>query len=264
MCQNNRTSSGSRRRSHGTILLLLVFFPLASLGQANGPQRLQLPGFAQFDRELRDALSGRDIAALSLLVKFPLRLNHSDGSVTALLNPQALRTRFDEAFPPPVRTAVLASRPEDMLENTAGIAYRGGVLWVALLGSGDSRRYRVSSVNIPTQGSEADPIAESRLEMVCESADHRVVVDTTAEGHSRFRAWNKPRPLRSKPDLELLPGKVRLEGSSPCVHAIWAFTNHTTQYALHELGCHDGSPPDGAIGNLVVTSDAPEQTWWCF
>ena len=77
--------------------------------------------------------------------------------VTALFNPQALRTRFDEAFPSPVRTAVLASRPEDMLENTAGIAYRGGVFWVALLGSGDSRRYRVSSVNIPTQGSEADP-----------------------------------------------------------------------------------------------------------
>src|SRR5215469_2633932 len=62
--------------------------------------------FLAFDQELRAALSKQDTAAMALLVKFPLRI-HTDQGSWSLDDPAALQSRFEEAFPIAVRTAVL-------------------------------------------------------------------------------------------------------------------------------------------------------------
>src|SRR5512141_1446495 len=62
--------------------------------------------FLHFDRELRAALAAQDVAALSLLVNFPLRVNYAEGSTIALDNPAALQQRFAEIFSPRLRKIV--------------------------------------------------------------------------------------------------------------------------------------------------------------
>jgi hypothetical protein len=107
------------------------------------------------------------------------------------------------------------------------------------------------------------------LEFVCETDKHRIIVDASATGVGRYRAWNKPRPLTQKPDLELLNGKWSSEGSGPCRYDLFTFTNGKTQYEIGELpGCGAGdadSPPQSAIGQLeVVSGDKTESTSWCY
>jgi hypothetical protein len=215
--------------------------------------------FLRFDHELRAALATQDVAALSLLINFPLRVNYAEGSSIALDNPAALQQRFAEIFSPALRKIVSDQKVDDFFcKEDGGLMYGNGELWVQVLGSGARQRFRVAVLNV----SAAAAKPATQVQLACETAKYRIVIDTNAETTSRYRVWNKPRSAQDKPDLELT-GTQDYEGTGSCAHRIWHFTNADTVYEVSEPGCAES--PQGATAQLQVLLKAKSQLeTWCY
>ena len=117
--------------------------------------------FNQFDSELRAALTKQDAVALAFLVRFPLRVNATSGTIS-IDDVAALKTHFNEVFTPAGRKEILESKSSNFICNVEGIGYKDGVIWV---GASD-RGYTILAVNrdgpYPTDKNERD-----RVEFLC-------------------------------------------------------------------------------------------------
>jgi hypothetical protein len=218
--------------------------------------------FVAFDRELRSSFSRQDAAVMALLVKYPLRINDDRGSYY-LEDAESLQSRFQEIFPRAVREAVVKQGPETVSCTSSGIMYGDGVVWVNPKGD----RYAVATVSLPEGTHSSKTQIAHRVEFVCDADKHRVIVDTEASGAPHYRAWNKPRSLTEKPDLEISKGKKDYEGSGRCAQIIWTFTSGVTKFVVEGPGgcCEDShQPPADTRGRLEVsTAGKPAVSWWC-
>lgn len=229
---------------------------LENLGASNKAE------FLGFDRELRAALLKEDSVSMTVLVKYPLRVNE-DGGTISIEDPAALQTRFQDLFPPPVRSAVVSQKPEELICRSDGIGYANGSIWVNVVRQGKLPRYVITSVNPPTTGTPKT----AGMEFVCRAENHRVVIDADTTGKVRYRSWNRPRALTDKPDLELPSGTSDFMGRGACAYRIWSFRSGVTEYTVEELGCFPNSnrPPTGATGELsVAIGGVRKSVWWCY
>ena len=104
--------------------------------------------------------------------------------------------------------------------------------------------------------------AEERF--FCDAAKHTVIVSTTSSGEYLYRAWNKPKHITQKPDMEIIGGTEVVEGTGPCRYAAWSFAKGNVQYVVSTLGCTEAMPPAGATGSLAVYIDGElRKSWWC-
>jgi hypothetical protein len=219
--------------------------------------------FDQFDREMRSALMRQDATAMALLVRFPLRVNDAGGTIS-IDDATALQSHFNEVFTPAVRKEILNS-PTDGSCNAEGIGYGRGVIWVNASG----KRYAIESVNrdaVPPY--PATSKHAPKLEYVCQTQGHRIVIDTVEGGDLRYRAWKKPRSVTEAPDLSLWSGKQRFDGSDVCAVPIYSFKNGDITYEVGAgTGCYSeaSKPPDGATGDLtILRKDQTISHEWCF
>jgi len=206
--------------------------------------------FLDFDRDLRAALSAADPASTALLVEFPLRVNTGHGSYS-VNDPAILQARFQEAFSPAVRKAVLDQKTNDIFCNYTGVMYGNGAVWVELTKAG----YAIQTINLASSES-----AGAGVDFVCRTEKHRILIDHIASADLRYRVWNRPRALAEKPDLEIAAGKKDVEGTGPCAHAIWTFTNGATTYSIDETGCAPST--EGVKGRLTVSTGGKQQAQW--
>jgi hypothetical protein len=217
--------------------------------------------FLAFDHELREALSRQDAGITALLVKYPFRINDDRGSYY-LDDPGSLQARFQEIFTPALRETVLKQRTEALSCASTGIMYGDGVVWVSWTG----QRYVVESINLPI-ASRPEKSSAGEIVFVCNADKHRVIVDRGANDLPRYRAWNKPRSLTEKPDMEIPQGKWHSEGSGPCSYSLWTFTSGAATFTVGEIAtCYEEShpPPVGAKGTLEVSiTGKPDVSWWC-
>jgi hypothetical protein len=101
-------------------------------------------------------------------------------------------------------------------------------------------------------------------EFVCKTTKHTIIVNQLSSGELRYRAWNKPKGIREKPDMLVRGGAETVEGTGPCRYALWSFTNGNVEYLVDTLGCTETVPPAGIIGRLSVYIDGGlKKTWWC-
>lgn len=220
--------------------------------------------FLAFDHELRAALTKHDPVAMAFLVQFPLRVNMGDGTAISLDGAGTLQKRFEEVFPKQMSAAILAEKPEDVSYMPDGIMYANGNLWADLVGEDNGQRFRIKTLNLPTDAAKAHP-GTPTLEFICDAEKHRVVIDSSAPGKARYRSWDKPHSLAERPDLELAGGAPEVEGTSPCAHSTWTFKKGRSAFEVSELGCAEASPPKGAVGQLSVSvSGKVKQQWWCY
>ncbi len=211
--------------------------------------------FVSFDKDLRGALKSEDVGKLALLLKYPFRVNDALGTYY-LRDAASFSGRFKEIFGRAVRDAVSNTRLESVWCNYGGITYGNGVIWVNPDGDG----YALETVNVPGGGE----LHNSGLAFVCNTERHRVIVDHGPDENFRYRAWNKPKLLLDKPDLEISNGKETHEGTGPCVHAIWLFKSGSTEFKLEESGPCDPDVPHGTNGRLVVSAPGkPDVEWRC-
>ena len=220
--------------------------------------------FDQFDRELRDALTRKDAVQMAFLVTFPLRVNDA-GRTISIDNAAALKKHFQDVFTPAVRKEILDEKNDQTGCMTEGIMYARGVIWV----NASERGYSIWSVNLdavpPYPGNNWEI---PKIEFICQTQKHRIVVETVAGGILRYRSWNKPRPVTGTPDLEIAKGQGSFEGTNVCAVPVYTFKNATAMYKVEGgLGCYGDSdgPPKGATGRLEVTLDGkPALDSWCY
>ncbi len=218
--------------------------------------------FDQFDKELRDALSRQDAVELAFLVTFPLRVNDAGGTIS-IDNAAALRTHFQEVFTPTVRKEILSEKDDHVGCMTEGIGYARGVIWV----NANERGYSIWSVNrdaVPPY-STINKWNIPKIEYVCQTEAHLIVIDTVPGGNLRYRAWKKPRSLAGAPDLEIMKGDGSFEGTNVCAVPIYTFKNGDTVYRVEGgLGCDPDAPKD-ATGRLEVTPGGNTIVdFWCY
>jgi len=101
---------------------------------------------------------------------------------------------------------------------------------------------------------------------VCQTKKHTVVIDSLPDDDFSYKAWNKPKSIESEPDIALANGAEEVEGTGPCRHIVWKFTNNSVEYVVEKgLGCTESDPPKDAIGSLSVYENGDQKaTWWCF
>jgi hypothetical protein len=236
------------------------------LAVASGASAETAPAFERFDKELKAAIGAQDVVALSLLVKFPLRINHSDGGVTSLDNPRALQVHFAEVFTPEVRQSILDTKPDDRIVRSSDIGYGGGLAWVEeQTFEGDDTGFRIKSINLVDPKAEAAAAKALKIGFVCETRKHRIVIEEQGEDPKpRYRVWNRPKALNEKPDLEITEGTATWEGSGVCASQVWKFPAGKSTIEVSGLACGPGDEPDGAIGMLTVTTGESVQSYYCF
>ena len=206
-----------------------------------------------FDKDLRGAVKSDDVGKLALLLKYPFRVNDALGSYY-LQDAASGSGRLKEIFTGPVRDAVANTRVESVWCNYTGITYGHGVIWINPDGDG----YAIGAVNVLPGGESSN----TGLAFVCNAERHRVIVDHGPDEKLRYRAWNKPNLLVDKPDLEISNGKETLEGTGPCVHAIWVFRSGLTEFKLEESGHCGPDVPHAPTGRLVVSAPGKSDVEW--
>ena len=81
-----------------------------------------------FARKLQAALKQKDVAAVSSLVEFPLRINLGGGKFRRVSKAQ-LAKEFDQIFSPPIVKAVLDQDPAHLFQNAQGSMFGSGAVW---------------------------------------------------------------------------------------------------------------------------------------
>ena len=213
-----------------------------------------------FHSELRLALKADDPTYLTLLSRYPLRVNDGGGRID-IADAATLFRKSDAVFPEVLRSQVLDRGLGNAICNSRGIGFGDGRLWAGLRKDGDTERFEIFSVNLPD-------VATGRLPgvaFVCRTSEFRSVVDRRPDGSFRFRSWNTPRSFSEVPDLQLLSGRSDIEGTGGCAHWIFSFEAEDATYSVSEIGCSEAFPPDNAVGVFSVKSDGVEiTTGWCF
>jgi hypothetical protein len=224
------------------------------------------PVFAEFYRLVKGALARHDATAMAWLVDYPLHVHHPDGSSISIDNARGLEQHFEEVFPADVRQAVARATDADTVRAGTDAGIANGMIWAGVVGNDKAARYRITEVNL---GFDQPVTPPSGLIAVCETSIHRVVVDSAVAsgGKLRYRVWNKPHFPPDAPDLILTSGAASSEGTGPCEHDIWTFTQGDTTYTLTELRCGFGTdgPPDDARAQLeVAVKGQVKKSWWCY
>jgi hypothetical protein len=214
--------------------------------------------FLAFDKELRAAIAKQDSAAMSVLVKYPLRVNTGRGNIS-IDDPAALQARFQEIFTAAVRKAIVDQKIEEIFCRDEGAMYGSGQVWVNVAHYG----FAIDAINL--ESTQQSTAARRSLEFICQTDKYRIVVDSETPKTSRYRAWNRPHPLTGPPDLELLDGAMSFEGTGLCSHRLWTFKNGVASYVVQDLGCTENAPPKDATGMFEVqVSSQTKARGWCY
>jgi hypothetical protein len=235
--------------------------PCSAMPDAGSAGSKNFLSFDQFDKELRTAVANQDALALAFLVRFPMRVNDEGGTIS-LDDPAALKTHFQEVFTPAVRKAILGQSTKDQGCMAGGVMYGRGVIWAYA----SQRGYAIWSVNrdaVPPYSVNKWNIP--KIEFICQTETHRIVIDAVAGGAPRYRVWNKPRPVTEPPDLEIAKGEGTFEGTNFCAVPIYTFKSSTTVYRVEGgTGCDNEASKD-ATGRLEVSMvGKPPSESWCY
>jgi hypothetical protein len=153
-------------------------------------------------------------------------------------------------FPHAVREAVLDSRPDTIFCNDSGISYGNGAVWITRI----ERRFLVLAVNLLQSGRDGKPVGHV-VKVACQTDTNRLIIDDV-NGTLRYRSWEKPHSILQPPDTELTRGTEEVQGTSPCEHPVWTFTNDGTEIVVRALGgCNDVQPRSGSVGMLHISKN---------
>lgn len=221
--------------------------------------------FLNFDRVLRKAIQDGDAATAAMLSDYPLGVHKGPASIS-IDTPVTFQSQFDEIFPDYVRKTILSEKPEQLSCNWEGVMYGNGVVWVSLTGEANTSRYRIATINLQEPVKDSKAPQKRKVDYVCVTDKHYVVIDDEDNKHYRYRAWRGSRALDEKPDMEIATGTLGSEGSGLCAYDIWKFKTGDTEFDVMGMGCGGDNPdePKDASGQLqVLIKDELKQSEWC-
>lgn len=114
-------------------------------------------------------------------------------------------------------------------------------------------------------GSLVVPNLIASQQFVCETSKHTVTIDLLPSGQYQYMAWNKPKSIAEKPDMVVVGGKEKNEGTGICRHSRWEFNKGNVQYIVSRpVTCTESIPPSNTTGQLsVFINGEHKKSWWC-
>ena len=108
-------------------------------------------------------------------------------------------------------------------------------------------------------------LAQSKAEFSCNTEKHTILVDKVDASTYRYRSWNKPKSIDTKPDMELKSKDVSIDGTGVCRTTNYSFKVGKVEFKLdNNIDCVEGKPPANAIGNLHVLMNGEEKNhYYC-
>lgn len=102
-------------------------------------------------------------------------------------------------------------------------------------------------------------------EFLCKTEKHTIQIDKIGAETYKYRSWNKPKTLDSKPDMELTSKNVTTSGTGECRHTDYRFKTGKVEFLVdNDINCVEGRPPANAIGNLRVSINGDEKShYYC-
>ena len=99
----------------------------------------------------------------------------------------------------------------------------------------------------------------------CKTKKHIILVDKIADESYRYRAWNLPKKITDKPDVEIKNGKMGYEGTGVCGAHVFQFSSGKVEYVLIDSAtCGPSETPENASGSLNVKINGEEKAlYWC-
>ncbi|WP_143136761.1 hypothetical protein [Burkholderia ubonensis] len=96
----------------------------------------------------------------------------------------------------------------------------------------------------------------NEIVQTCKTPKHTVIVDQISQNKHRYRAWNRPKNIQEKPDLELTSGTSGAMGSGACDIEIYPFKKGTLEINVNKgVSCSESASevPENLIGALYVS-----------
>jgi len=102
-------------------------------------------------------------------------------------------------------------------------------------------------------------------EFICKTEKHTIQIDKIGADTYKYRAWNKPKNIESKPDMELTSKDVSISGTGVCRHIDFSFKTGKVEFLVdNNINCVEGKPPSNAIGNLYILINGEEKNrYYC-
>jgi len=251
------------------ILVFLSFVPtlFASSQNTNTAKckDVETPEFERFNREFISAIQRKDASALAFLIKFPLRVNTSRGTID-IEDAESLAGHFDQVFTSRTREDILSTGTNSICRYDEGISYGRGAAWISNSDTVEPKNGRPMIALYVVNVMDDPPAPLPRLVYTCRTEKHRITIDELPKDKFRYRSWDQHKPLSDPPDLDLTNGTVRFEGTGVCATPTYSFHRGDTDFEVNQgLGCTDGSDPKEATGHLTVKISGKTVTdTWCF
>jgi len=102
-------------------------------------------------------------------------------------------------------------------------------------------------------------------EFICKTEKHTIQIDKIGVDTYKYRSWNRPKTIDSKPDMELTSKDVSISGTGVCRHTDYSFKTGKVEFLVdNNINCVEGKPPLNAIGNLrVFIGDVEKNHYYC-
>jgi hypothetical protein len=239
---------------------------------------------------LQRAILSDNKQAVARMVAYPVSVSIGRRQIN-IKNPQQFLKMYDHIFIPYMVNQVRTAVPHHMFTGDENGALFTSRIWLDTHGRlmsifvkgepaacatelGNSRspmatthsHAQKSTTNCKQFAGSLPPLNPGTYvtDFVCDASKYHIVVDSKADYVPRYRAWIKPHPMSSVPDMQINNGTETVQGTGVCAYSTWSFKKGDTQYSVRQLGCTDGSEPKNAVGKLdVLIHGKPRQNLWC-
>ncbi|MBC7532839.1 MAG: hypothetical protein H7318_14800, partial [Oligoflexus sp.] len=181
----------------------------------------------KFDQQLRDAVTKNSFADFTSLFGNKVRFNYKDrSSKIDKKDAQSLSVHKDFIFTEEFRKAISDDKKPDCV-GYRGLMYADGKLWVNAF-----ETIGISAINAENNGPKGEISAIEPVKIFdCKTGKHHVIVDLIDQENYRYRSWSISK-VRTKPDLEILKGKLLTESHGSCSRQKFSFKNSNTIYTI--------------------------------
>jgi hypothetical protein len=252
-----------------TTAILLLFFINVALA-LGAPEKDEVPQwckkFSEIDGAVRAAAKSGEAKNFADLIHFPLSVFRNNRWFVIKTKEEFIKNS-ENIFTPAVLNTILAERPMVCDPNQTPdqftffrFMYGPGSVWVE---ADNNYVFHITAVSVGMVAPFNLPsLLHPETLMKCITSENTVLVEDIGNKHLRYRSWKKGQALTSTPELTLLKGTAKSEGTQDCAYTIYRFEHDASVYEMQGLGCYTGGPKN-AEGLFTVTHQKSLKQWWC-
>lgn len=201
---------------------MMLLGSLSVLTHADGLSKTQQASVEQWIQYFKQQNVGAIINAIEYPLTRPLPL-------PAITNTQQMQQKFSQVFDTHLQKKIAQSKLSDWSPvGWRGIMFHQGEIWISNVDDDPKAGSKMTAVNYSSQAEQAlmkQALAAQKQklhpslrsfehpELLFKTKDYLVRIDEIGGGKYRYAAWKNNQDQSKKPDLVLMNGKLKIEGS---------------------------------------------------